>query len=318
VLTAGTAGAPTAALVGLALSYSQSIASNLNWLVRSMTETETQLTSAERVAAWTALPVERAAASAAGSLAADWPAAGAIEIEGLTVRYRADLAPALRGVTLSIPAGAKVGVVGRTGSGKSTLALSLLRLIEPDAGRVTIDGVDIAAVGLDDLRARVAVVVQDATLFSGTLRDALDPLRAHADDALTAALARVGLAIPGGLGARVDEGGGNLSAGQRQLIVVARALLKRARVYILDESSAALDDAADAALGALLAAELKGATVISIAHRVAGVLDADLVVVMDAGAVLEAGPPSALLADTGSAFGRLVRAAQTGGGEAAK
>lgn len=311
VLSAGTTGAPSPGLVGLALAYSSGIAGLLNWLIRSATETETQLTSAERVAAWAALPVERAAQSVPGTLPPNWPSAGDIRVTGLTARYRDDLPPCLDDVNLHLPAGARVAIVGRTGAGKSSLALALLRIVEAEAGGISIDGIDIGSIGLDDLRSRIAVVVQDSTLFSGTLRDALDPLGQYADAALVAAVERVGANIPGGLGARVDEGGGNVSVGQRQLICVARALLKRAKVYLLDESSAALDDAADAALTSLLKTELAGATVISIAHRVAGTLDADLVVVLEKGRVLECASPSQLLADENSSYSALVRAAQT-------
>jgi len=232
----------------------------------------------------------------------------------LFLSYRSDRAPALRGVDLDVPGGARLAVVGRTGAGKTTLAACLLRLLELDAGAIEVDGVDIAALGLDDVRRAIAYVPQEATCFSGDVRDALDPLRlcAGGDAAYAAAVARVGLALAGGLDARVADGGLNLSVGQRQQLCVARALLRRAKIVVLDESSASLDAAADAALQAALRDDdaLRGATVIAIAHRIAGTLDADLVLVLDGGRVVEFGPPADLVKRDG-AYAALVRAAQT-------
>jgi len=411
LVAVATAGAAPAAAVGLALSYATAVTGQLNWLVRSLTESEAYLASAERVAAWAALPVERPPTTAGAGgppLPPGWPTAGAVSFQGLTVRYRPDLPPVLRGVSLSIPAGARVGIVGRTGSGKSSLMLALFRVLEAAAGRIEVDGVDIAGVGLDELRARLAIIPQDPVLFRASVRANLDPAGERTDAEVWAALREVqmdgavqelsrsaapaaaaandatspasanaparrgaaaveqapaaagiiagsptfqrggrsqpppptqpaaaaspaddgddgfeessihgrrrgGTVSAGGeaatiipaLGALVAEGGANLSVGQRQLLCMARALLRRARVLVLDEATASTDMASDAVLQARLRA-LRGTTVLTIAHRIHTVLDSDIVVVLDAGRVAEAGPPQALLADPASAFARLV------------
>jgi ABC-type multidrug transport system fused ATPase/permease subunit len=177
-------------LVGLAITYSMAITGLLNWVVRSATDCETQLSSAERVLAYAALPVE-APAQVPGGAPAQWPSAGAVAFKGAVARYRPGLSPALQGVTMRVPPGAKVGIVGRTGSGKSSLALALFRVLELEAGAIEIDGVDIAGVGLLDLRQALSIVPQDATLFAGTVRSALDPLGLWAEAELSEALRQV-------------------------------------------------------------------------------------------------------------------------------
>ena len=177
-------------LVGLAITYAMAVTGLLNWLVRSATDCESLLSSAERVLAYGALPQE-ARARAPAPPPAPWPSAGAVVVRGAVARYRAGLAPALAGVSFAVPAGAKVGIVGRTGSGKSSLALALFRVLELEAGAIEIDGVDIAGVGLLDLRQALSIVPQDATLFAGTVRSALDPLGLWAEAELSEALRQV-------------------------------------------------------------------------------------------------------------------------------
>ena len=312
VLTAGTPNAPSPAFVGLALAYSSGIAGQLNSLVRNLSETESSLTCAERVAAWSSLPIERAPRSKP-SPPSNWPSRGEIICKSVTVRYRPELTPALNNISLTIPAGSRVAICGRTGSGKSTLALTLLRLLETEQGTISIDDVDIATIGLDDLRERLTLVPQDTTLFSGTLRDALDPLNHYEDVELTKALSIVKLSLPGGLDARIETGGNNVSAGERQLVAVARALLRRSKVVILDESTASLDTSADEALQLALRSALTGVTVLSIVHRVLSTLDSDLIIVLDEGKVEEIGSPTCLLANQSGHYAALVRAAREAG-----
>lgn len=223
--------------------------------------------------------------------------------------YADHLPPVLSHVSVSIAAGEKVGVCGRTGAGKSSLMLALFRILEARTGTVTIDGVDIGGVGLDDLRSRLAIIPQDPMLFSGTLRYNLDPTDAYPDGALWDAVTAVQMAeyvrSQGGLGMAVTEGGENLSVGQRQLLCMARALLRRSRVLVLDEATASTDVASDAIIQRRLRA-LTGVTQLTIAHRINTIIDSDKILVLDGGRVVEFGPPAALRADPESAFAKLV------------
>lgn len=250
------------------------------------------------------------AAHADGHDPGAWPWRGEIVFEDVSLRYRANLPLALRGVSLRVPAGARVALVGRTGSSKSTLLRCLFRLTEPCGGRVTIDGVDTSRVSLARLRGALCVVSQDAAVFSGTLRDNLDPLGARPDADLLEALDAVGLgglaaSVPGGLRGAVRAEALALSSGQRQLLCLARAILRRPRVLCLDEATSATDGATDARVQAMIRERFAGATVITVAHRIGTVLDYDLAVVMRDGCVAEVGAPSDLLADPASAFSAL-------------
>jgi ATP-binding cassette subfamily C (CFTR/MRP) protein 1 len=316
VLTAGSA---NAGLVGLALSYALNVTGLLNWLVRGSTETETYLSSVERQEAYAALPVERPPVVEANRPPAEWPARGAVSFRGVAARYRPELEQVLRGVSFEVAAGSRVGVCGRTGSGKSSLMLALFRIVELERGQILLDGVDIAGVGLDDLRSRLAIIPQDPTLFAGELRYNLDPLGAHSDLELLGALERVGLGEAaralGGLGGKVAEGGENLSTGERQLVCLARALLRKARVLVLDEATASVDVATDALVQRMLREAFAGCTVLTIAHRINTIVDSDRILVLDAGEVAEFGAPQELLAREGGAFRGLVHGAGARGGE---
>ena len=320
---------PTSAgLAGLAITSALTLTGMLAWMVRQATELEVSMNAVERVAEWSVLPPEApAVVPGAPRPPPGWPSAGAVSVSGLVVRYRPDLDPALRGVSFDVPGGSSLGIAGRTGSGKSTLMLALFRIVEPEAGRVTIDGLDTATLGLADLRGRgLAAVPQDPIIFGGTVRSNLDPFataRGEAEDAeLWAALDAAGLgpairALGGdgsasrssGLDARIEEGGSNLSHGQRQLLCMARALRRRPRVLIMDEASSAIDPRADAALQATLRSAFKGVTTLTIAHRLATIADADSVLVLEAGRVAECGPPGVLMETPGSAFRGMVEVA---------
>ena len=333
----------SAGLAGLALTSAISLTGLLNWMVRKATELEVNMNAVERVDEYCSEKTEAPYySSSPSSLSpssrrispppAGWPSRGEVSIRDLTVRYRPGLEPVLKGIRVEIPAGCKVGVAGRTGSGKSTLVLALFRVVEADPGsRILIDGVDVSRVGLFDLRSRLALVPQEPTLFSGSVAQNLDPFRkegapgAGGDGRLWAALDAAGglgdavRAMPGQLRALVAEGGSNLSSGQRQLLCVARALLRRPKVLVLDEATAAVDGAADAAVGHVLrGARFAASTVITIAHRLHGIAGADKVLVLDRGEVKEYGDPRVLLRQEGSAFrGMVLRAAaSTAGGRA--
>jgi ABC-type multidrug transport system fused ATPase/permease subunit len=236
------------------------------------------------------------------------------------MRYRPSDPLVLRNVSLEVRPREKVGVCGRTGSGKSSTTLALFRAVELAGGRITIDGVDIATLGLHDLRSRLTIIPQDPVLFSGTLRYNLDPTGAISTADLWRSLERVRLsdkmrADPAGLDLRVAEGGENFSVGERQLLCMARALLRGTRVVILDEATASIDSESDAIIQRMVREELRECTVITIAHRLHTIIDYDRILVLDAGAVAEFGPPQTLLATEGSHFRRLWEQAQQDAGQ---
>ena len=238
-----------------------------------------------------------------------WPDAGRLAFVDVTLRYRPELPPALRGVSFSVEAGERLGVVGRSGSGKSSLVSALLRLVEVENGAISVDGVDVRSVPLARLRAGIAVVMQDAVMFSGDLRYNLDPARACTDEALTRALRRVRLCAEADDAAEklkeaVGEGGDNWSAGQRQLICLARAILRGAKVLVCDEATSSIDAETDGVVQGVL--RERRATMLVIAHRLETILDSDRVLLMDAGAVAEEGPPAELAARVGGRFAALL------------
>ena len=223
------------------------------------------------------------------------------------MRYRDDLDLVLRGVSCRIDGGETVGIVGRTGAGKTSLTVALFRLVEASAGRIVVDGRDVAELGLHELRQRLTIIPQDPVLFSGTLRINLDPFGAQSDAALWSALELAHLKdfaadLEDGLDHEVSEGGENLSVGQRQLVCLARALLRKSKVLVLDEATAAVDLETDDLIQATIRKEFAGCTVLTIAHRLNTIVDYDKILVMEGGAVAEFGSPAALLKDEGSLF----------------
>ncbi|EFN56982.1 hypothetical protein CHLNCDRAFT_143584 [Chlorella variabilis] len=301
-----------AGLAGLALTSALNLTGLMNWMVRQTTELEVNMNSVERMIEYTAVEPEAAAIVEARRPLPGWPHQGAIEVEQLVVRYRPELDPVLRGVTFSVRGREKVGVAGRTGCGKSTLMLALFRIGSRRRAHRVIDSVDTSSIGLFDLRSRLALVPQDPVVFSGSIRSNLDPFGdAGGDDRIWGALAQAGLAdavraLRGGLDAPVAEGGGNLSVGQRQLLCMARALLRAARVLVLDEATSNVDTATDALIQATIATAFADCTVLTIAHRLHTIMDSDRVLVLHEGQVREYDTPNNLLAQPDSAFRGMV------------
>jgi len=238
-------------------------------------------------------------------------------LKGVELRYRPELDEVLKGLDLDIDHGLKVGVVGRTGAGKSTLGLTLLRILEIKAGTIRIDGVNIQKVKLQHLRKKVTTIPQDPTLFTGTLRFNIDPEEKHSDAEIDDLLKRSGLEEilkfdkeVGLKDFKVEEGGNNLSAGEKQLVCICRAALRKAKIVIFDEATANIDVVSEQKIMELIKHEFKDATVLTIAHRLNTIINSDRIAVMHYGRLKEYGKPDDLLATDGSIFQGLVNELQ--------
>ncbi|KAK5786603.1 hypothetical protein PVK06_041241 [Gossypium arboreum] len=240
-----------------------------------------------------------------------WPYHGEVHIRDLQVRYAPHMPLVLRGLTCKFPGGLKTGIVGRTGSGKSTLIQTLFRIVEPAAGQIIIDGVNISSIGLHDLRSRLSIIPQERTMFEGTIRSNLDPLEEYTDEQIWEALDKCQLGNgvrnkAGRLDSSVSENGENWSMGQRQLVCLGRVLLKKSRILVLDEATASVDTATDNLIQMTLREHFSNCTVITIAHRITSVLDSDMVLLLSHGLIEEYDSPSSLLENKSSSFAQLV------------
>ncbi|KAI1317577.1 hypothetical protein EDD11_008147 [Mortierella claussenii] len=299
-------------LVGLSLTYALSITQTLNWMVRQYTEIESNIVSVERLQEYIELKPEAPEIIDGHRPPQEWPAQGRVDFVDYETRYRPGLELVLRGVTCSIRPHEKVGICGRTAAGKSSLTLSLFRIIEAVKGQIFVDGIDISTLGLYDVRSRFSIIPQDPVLFAGTIRFNLDPLGTKSDIELWQALEDSYLkdyvsTMEGGLNALVLEQGDNFSVGQRQLICLARALLRKTSVLVLDEATAAIDLETDALVQAIIRQKFSDCTILTIAHRINTVMDSDRIMVLDQGRVAEFETPAKLLADSGSIFYSLAK-----------
>ena len=312
-------------LLGLALAACIEITGFLKNAVRLSTLLASNMASIERLGEYgdcfrdkdsTAPPlVPREAAEVVPLTDDKWaPSKGAIVVADAKMRYR-DGPLVLKGVSLRIQGGHRVGVVGRTGSGKSSMAAALFRIVELDSGSISIDGVDTRTLGLRELRRGLFIIPQDPVLFSASLRFNVDPFDEYSDEEVLGALKKAELSAllssyDKGLDEVLQEGGSNLSVGQRQLVCIARALLRKPKILVLDEATASIDNETDAAIQRQIREGFVGSTTITIAHRLHTILDSDRVLVLDDGRVLEYDAPARLLADPSSRFRALVDAAK--------
>ncbi|PIN11315.1 Multidrug resistance-associated protein/mitoxantrone resistance protein, ABC superfamily [Handroanthus impetiginosus] len=297
--------------VGLALSYGLSLNSVLYWAIYISCFLENKMVSVERIKQFTVIPSEAEWRKKDFLPPPNWPMHGNVELKNLQVRYRPDTPLVLKGITLSITGGEKIGVVGRTGGGKSTLIQVLFRLVEPSGGKIIIDGIDISAFGLHDLRSRFGIIPQEPVLFEGTVRSNIDPTGLYSDDEIWKSLERCQLkdvvaAKPGKLDSVVVDNGDNWSVGQRQLLCLGRVMLKRSRLLFMDEATASVDSHTDGVIQKIIREDFASCTIISIAHRIPTVMDCDRVLVIDAGKAKEFDKPSNLL-ERPSLFGALVQ-----------
>ncbi|KFP15121.1 Canalicular multispecific organic anion transporter 2, partial [Egretta garzetta] len=293
-----------AGLVGLSVSYALQVTLSLNWMVRMTSELETNIVAVERIKEYSETETEAPWVIEGKSPPEDWPSRGELEFVNYSVRYRKGLDLVLKGLNLKVHGGEKIGIVGRTGAGKSSMTLCLFRILEAVKGEIKIDGVKISEIGLHDLRSRLTIIPQDPVLFSGTLRMNLDPFNKYTDEEIWKALElshlkRFVSSQPSMLDYECSEGGENLSVGQRQLVCLARALLRKTRILILDEATAAIDLETDDLIQATIRTQFEDCTVLTIAHRLNTIMDYTRVLVLDNGTIAEFDTPASLIASKG-------------------
>ncbi|XP_077988244.1 ATP-binding cassette sub-family C member 5-like [Glandiceps talaboti] len=310
-------GKMSASFAGLALSFATQNAAIFQTTVRLMAEVEARFTSAERIMQYVDELYEEPPPTIPGKKPPDnWPQEGAIKFVDLKMRYREGLPLVLTGVNLDIKPMEKIGIVGRTGSGKSTLGVALFRLVDPDEGYIDIDGVNCHEIGLHDLRSKLSIIPQDPILFIGTVRYNLDPFNTYDDEQIWTALEKCYMKdtienLEGCLEAPVVENGENFSVGERQLMCMARALLRNSKILILDEATAAIDTETDSLIQQTIRKAFKHCTMLTIAHRLNTIIDSDRILVMDQGKVGEFDTPTNLMADKTSIFFGMWKAAES-------
>lgn len=319
-----------ASLAGFALSFALDYGQTVIWTIRHYTNLELDMNAAERIIEYSNLPTESLDGA---DPPAHWPSEGRMEVNNLVVGYAPDLPAVLKGLSFRAERNERIGVVGRTGAGKSSLTLAIFRFLEAREGSIHIDGLDISKIKLHTLRSRLAIIPQDPVLFSGTVRTNLDAFDQHTDSELRDALERVhlvtpsALATPGepvessvsgtgssntntnpftSLSSPITEGGLNLSQGQRQLLCLARAIVSRPKIMVLDEATSAVDMATDTLIQRSIREEFGDSTLIVIAHRLSTIADFDKILVLDDGRSVEFGTPKSLLEIKGGVFRGMV------------
>ncbi|XP_040885254.1 ATP-binding cassette sub-family C member 3 isoform X2 [Toxotes jaculatrix] len=291
-------------LVGLSVSYALQVTMSLNWMVRMTSDLESNIVAVERVKEYSETKTEAPWEVEDKKPPPEWPMEGNVQFQDYSVRYREGLDLVLRNLTLNVKGGEKIGIVGRTGAGKSSMTLCLFRLLEAAAGEITIDEVKISEIGLHDLRSKLTIIPQEPVLFSGTLRMNLDPFEQCSDEEVWKALEHSHLHKfvsnqPAKLELECSEGGENLSVGQRQLVCLARALLRKTRILVLDEATAAIDLETDDLIQSTIRTQFEDCTVFTIAHRLNTIMDYTRVLVLDKGQVAEFDTPANLISKRG-------------------
>lgn len=311
-------------LAGISLTYAISFTEGALWLVRLYSNVEMTMNSVERLKEYMVIEQEPSN-DGAFNPPVEWPDQGKIEVNDLSLRYAANLPRVIKNVSFTVDPKCKVGIVGRTGAGKSTIITALFRFLDPETGHIKIDNVDITSIGLKRLRQSITIIPQDPTLFSGTVKSNLDPYDEYTDEQIFKALKRVNLVtadeldhVPDStdnasvnsenvnkfldLRNEITEGGANLSQGQRQLVCLARSLLRSPKIILLDEATASIDYSSDAKIQQTIREEFGDSTILTIAHRLRSIIDYDKILVMDAGEVREYDHPYSLLLNKSSIF----------------
>merc|ERR1712124_61076 len=300
---------------GLILTYALEVPKFLKFGTMMAARVESEFNSVERVVQYLKVDTEAdedTPPEVKKALPATFASKSTLAFRNYSMRYRDGLPLVLKDVSFTIADGEKIGIVGRTGSGKSSILVSIFRMVEGSSGSILLNGVDISTLGLRDLRESMCMIPQDPFLFSGTLRENIDPFNAvQADKDVWDALEMVGLkgvvgALPEGLATVMSDGGSNFSQGQRQLICMARALLRKARILMLDEATASIDLETDNKIQAAIGTAFSHCTVLTIAHRLDTVMDSDRIIVMEKGVVAEIDAPKTLLDNKDGVLSHLV------------
>ena len=306
--------------VGIMLDYSSDFSEELLEVFEQGTHVEKSLISLERCDAFTKLPSEKYEDEKIGKTKLyslndnSWPSEGKVNYENYSMKYRPNCDLALKDINININPGEKIGIVGRTGSGKSSLTLSLFRIVEAFKGKITIDGQNIADIPLKKLRRAISIVPQEPFLLEGTLKTNLDPLNLYTEEEINDVLDKVqlyqmlehdnvqGKNVLKGINTEIKEYGNNLSFGCRQLLCVARAILRKSKVIVLDEATSSVDQRTEDIISNAVDTMFKDSTVITIAHRINTVKKCQRIIVMNAGEVVEVGNPEELIKDNKSKF----------------
>jgi ABC-type multidrug transport system fused ATPase/permease subunit len=296
--------------LGLSLTYSIEITTYLKFVVQMVANIEGEMSSVERILNYShQIEQESTTESAEVTDTASWPSDGALRFRNASMRYR-NGPPVLRNLSFEIKPGEKIGICGRTGSGKSSLMVALFRICELAEGYIQLDEVDISKVDLETLRSNLSIIPQGPVLFSNTVKFNLDPTLTHDDETLWEALRKVGMektvSEMRGLEALVSEGGENFSQGQRQLICIARALMRNAQILVMDEATASIDNETDAMVQEMIAKHFAHCTILTIAHRLNTIMESDRILVLDDGEIVEFDTPRNLLQDANGQFFKLV------------
>lgn len=312
----------SAAMAGFALSFALDFSSVAEETITRYTSVELAMNSSERALEYMQLDTEPATGDPAHE---DWPSFGDIKVINLEVGYAPDLESVLKGVNFHVRSCERIGIVGRRGSGKSSLTLALFRFLEARKGAIKIDGVNISHLKLHDLRSRLAIIPQDPVLFSGAVRSNLDPFDEYSDSILLKALRQIDPSQATSKGASsesgkvadrpsvsrslhfpVSRGGSNLSQGEKQLLCLARAMITRPKILVLDEATSAVDMETDALMQRSIREEFRDSTLLVIAHRLSTVADFDKLLVMSDGRAVEFDPPG-VLAQMDGVFRRMIQ-----------
>lgn len=320
-------------LLGLMFTHALRVTGTMQWMSQNITNMEAQMNSVERAKHYintieqdgcgsgnkplegyqgdAAAPAVTARIAASLPKEGEWPSKGSIQFTDYSLKY-ATGEPVLKHVSATIGGGEKIGVVGRTGAGKSSLMLGLFRLIEAHTGKCSIDGLDIASLPVTFLRRHLSMIPQDPVLFSGTVRNNLDPFDlGDRDDRLWAALEQVRLkdhiaGLDGKLDAPVAEFGANFSVGQKQLICMARALVRDNKILVMDEATSSVDMDTDQVIQHVVRSSFSDCTLLVIAHRINTIIDSNRVMCLKLGQIEEFEHPAVLLRDPTSMLSSLV------------
>ena len=297
----------TPRIIGIILTYSLVLQEDMIEFLSSFSNFENTMTKMERSLSYTKIISEKSQSLTSDLELKDWPAKGEILFENFNVKYRNDTEMVLKNINFHLKPGEHLGIVGRTGSGKTTISLCLFRIMEAYSGKIYIDGVDISKVGLKKLRESITIIPQDSTLMNGTLRYNIDPIKTHSDKEIIYVMKKIGFDYiinqnKDGLDQNISENGSNLSMGEKQLICITRAILRKSKIIVLDEATASIDYKTEEIVQNALNEILSTSTMISIAHRIKTVMNANKILVLENGEIIEFDTPKNLLNNKNSYF----------------